>query len=419
MAEWRSRCAWGVASGWMVLCLASCEGEHRPYPNFIQQGDAASNVAPEHAEPALTPAPGASGSETIGEGARLPSPDTSTNGTSSSTPNLDVSKPAADAGARATPDGCDCSNSPAAPLCKITANGSAAQTCVECLSNADCLNVAAPRCDEQTGRCAACQSNTDCDRFSGKPYCIDSVDARCVECANDTHCADNPSGARCNMATNACVECVVDADCASPGASRCADNHCQPCANDSGGSHCGHIVRGTSVLGVCDTSGASGLCVQCTGTQSAVCGANVCGSLSKLCTARPAGTRSECSECVSDAECQVGLRCARGAFGAVDLGYSCYPLEQNGACPDSLFVVATRVTTIDGAVESLCMPRVTTCTAFLQSTQPCITNEDCGEVNLDDGRCSPSGICSLPCVSSIDCLSGSPSSGCTDGVCVF
>jgi hypothetical protein len=237
----------GHASGLALLCFASCEGEHRPYPNFIQQGDAASNVAPEHAEPALTPAPGASGSETIGEGARLPSPDTSTNGTSSSTPNLDVSKPAADAGARATPDGCDCSNSPAAPLCKITANGSAAQTCVECLSNADCLNVAAPRCDEQTGRCAACQSNTDCDRFSGKPYCIDSVDARCVECANDTHCADNPSGARCNMATNACVECVVDADCASPGASRCADNHCQPCANDSGGSHCGHIVRGTSV----------------------------------------------------------------------------------------------------------------------------------------------------------------------------
>src|SRR4029079_12821708 len=111
MADRNSRCGWGGASALVLLGLASCEGEHRPYStSFLQQGDAAPKMAAEHAEPALTPAPGMSSSETIGEGARLPNRDTSTTGTSSSTPSSDASKTAGDAGAGATPNACDCSN---------------------------------------------------------------------------------------------------------------------------------------------------------------------------------------------------------------------------------------------------------------------------------------------------------------------
>ena len=420
---WLSSVAYGAALG-MAMALLSCEGEHRPYPgNLLHQADAASSAAPERAEPALTPVAGTSTSETMGEGARLPSPDTSA-ADSSSTANPDVSKPTEDAGAAANASGCDCSNSPEAPLCKTTTEGNPAllNTCVECLSNADCANAAGPRCDQQTSRCSVCRGDGDCTSFPSKPICNNDGNGQCVACATDGDCATNPVGSRCNTVTNTCAECVVDGDCRTPGASRCADNRCQPCLNDASGSHCGHVASGNTVLGVCDPSGAAGVCVQCTGTQSDACGANICNSLTKVCSPFPAGTAGRCQPCISDANCSANNRCILETFGLTTLGYACLPLAQNGTCALTPFSGLTRVNTIDGAIEDVCLLRRTTCAAFdALQLQSCTADADCGESNLDDGRCINDANlgtrCSIPCSNGSDCPSNNDRS-CL-GACVF
>ena len=432
MAKRSSRRELAGASELIFLCLASCEGKHRPYPgDLLRQADAASETAPERAEPALTPAAGTSPSEAVGEGARLPSLDTSPAGSSPNTlnpevdtPNPEVSKPTEDAGAAANPIGCDCSNSPATPLCKTTTDGNPTllNTCVECLSSADCASAAASRCDQQTGRCSGCRGNGDCSSIAGKPICSDDGAAQCVECVVDTDCTNNPSSSKCNTVTNTCAQCVLDSDCPTPSASRCADNRCQPCVNDSGDSHCGHIASGNTVLGVCDTSGAAGVCVQCTGTQSAACGASICDSLARACSPFPAGTARICQTCISDASCPANDRCVLETFDLTTLGYACFPLAQNGTCGLTPFAGLTRVNTIDGAIEDVCLLRRTTCAAFnALELQSCTMDADCGETNLNDGRCVTDGSlgmrCSIPCSNGADCPSNDDRT-CL-GACVF
>jgi hypothetical protein len=421
MAE---RCFWSQRGGvlaLLLLCLASCEGEHRPYPtNLLRQGDASSDVVPEDAEPALTPVAGTSSSETIGDGTRLPTPDTSTTGTSASAPRPDASKTAGDAGAAATSNACDCSNNPATPLCKTATNASAAPTCVECLTNTDCVTAAAPRCDAQAGRCSGCRGNGDCSTIPGKPICR-ADDGQCVKCAVDADCTSDPAGPRCNTDTNTCSQCVVDSDCLTPTASRCGEGRCQPCVNDIAGSHCGHVASGNIVLGVCDTSGAAGECVQCTGTQSAACGASVCNSLTRGCTPFAAGSAGLCNECLSDAHCSATQRCVLETFGLTTLGYECFPMAQNGTCPLTPFSGLTSVNTIDGAIADVCLLRRTTCAAFEAfSLQSCVVDTDCGESNLADGRCLTGSLgtrCSIPCSNGADCPSNDDRT-CL-GACVF
>jgi hypothetical protein len=180
--------------------------------------------------------------------------------------------------------------------------------------------------------------------------------------------------------------------------------------NGGGGSHCGHIVSANTVLGVCDSSGAAGICVQCTGAQSSACGANICDSLAKVCSPFPAGTARICQPCISDANCAANSRCVLETFGQSALGYKCVPLAQNNACPLTPFSSLTRVNTIDGTVADACLLRRTTCTAFNEfSLRTCAVDADCGEPDLDDGRCitdsSLGTRCSIPCGNGTDCPS--------------
>jgi hypothetical protein len=215
------------------------------------------------------------------------------------------------------------------------------------------------------------------------------------------------------------VQCIVDGDCHSPGASRCVNNQCVACVNDNGGSHCGHILNGQTPLTVCDTSGAAGVCVQCTGKDRTACGANVCNSLTKVCSPFAVGSAGLCEDCVSDAHCPTNQRCVQESFGGATLGFSCFLLDAAGACPQTPFSGLTTVTTIDGDSEQACLLRRSTCAAFNQANnKPCTADTDCGEASIaNDGACDTnSGVCSLPCASGIDCPSGDNAS-CLGGVC--
>jgi hypothetical protein len=288
--------------------------------------------------------------------------------------------------------------------------------CVECQGNGDCAaDPARSKCNPSTGVCGGCTGDGDCASVNGKHACL-VAEARCVECTSAAQCTTNPNGPACNTATNTCVQCVVDGDCHSPDASRCVNNQCVACVNDAGGSHCGHVLNGSTVLGVCDTSGAAGVCVQCTGANRTACGANVCNSLTKVCSPFAVGSAGVCQDCVSDAHCAPTDRCVLETFAGTSLGYSCFHVRQGATCP-SPYAQASTATTIDGQSETVCSLRSSTCSALNQMFTPCTGDAECGEANLDDGRCSTS-MCSLPCTSGIDCPSGSPTA-CEDGVCLL
>jgi hypothetical protein len=292
--------------------------------------------------------------------------------------------------------------------------------CVQCTGNLDCAaDATKSRCDA-TGLCAGCRLASDCSVVAGKHACTGGNNGRCVECLNSTDCASNANGLACNTTNNTCVECVADTDCKTAGASRCVSNQCQACVNDGGGSHCGHITSGATALAVCDTSAgaAAGVCVQCTGTQRAACGANVCNSSTKVCSPFAVGSAGLCEDCVSDAHCPSTQRCVQETFGTSPLGFSCFPLAQAGDCPLTPFSGLTTVSTIDNPGQAMCLLRRTTCAGFNQANnKPCSINADCGEVNQDDGRCDiVGGVCTLPCTSGVDCPSGDNAS-CLGGVC--
>jgi hypothetical protein len=293
--------------------------------------------------------------------------------------------------------------------------------CVQCEDNGDCAgDPATSRCNAGTGLCSACQLDGDCNAIAGARACSGGANARCVECTSDAFCASNPNGRACNTTTNSCVECVTDAHCPGAGASRCLDNQCVPCVNDGGGSHCGHIVSGATVLGVCDVSAGAnaGVCVQCTGPQRAACGTFACNSQTKVCSPFQVGSASLCGDCVSDAHCPSTQRCALEQFDGSSLGqYSCFPVDQAGDCPQTPFAGLNTVSTIDGVSEALCLLRQTTCAGFNQAAnRNCTVDTDCGEDGLDDGRCDVAltGLCTIPCISGLDCPSGG---GCSGGSC--
>jgi hypothetical protein len=403
---------WTVALAGILAGAFACEGEYRPY-HRVGGADASPVPAPQIATPTLNPAPAAGAQPRVGdEPTNSPSPvaEALPDAPVVDAPQAGASAATGDAGAASAGD-CDCSRTPTTPFCRTTAEGNSSfpNTCVACLSNADCLDPT-PRCDQAVGQCSTCQANQDCASTAGKPICSGGPGAHCVECMLDADCTVSPAGSLCNTATNRCVRCIADADCPEATASRCADGQCQPCTNDGGDSHCGHVVNGNAVLGVCDEAGAVAVCVQCTGTQSAACGANICNSLTRACSPFPAGTAGTCQPCISDANCAANSRCVLETFGQSTLGYACVPLARENACPLTPFSGLTRVNTIDGAVADVCRLRRTTCAGFLGALQPCAVDSDCGEPNLDDGRCvdatgTGSLVCSIPCANGADCPS--------------
>ena len=167
-----------------LLVSIACEGEHRPY-SLVSGPDASFAGGPETAAPALVPGsspspsgmlddgaqqqPGRPPSGMLGDGSPLQPNPVSPPPSNAST--ADGSDQTVDAGPAPPAQNCDCSGTPATPLCKTAAGAPALSgTCVACLSNADCADPNAPRCDQQLGLCSTCLSNQDCVSVEGKTH---------------------------------------------------------------------------------------------------------------------------------------------------------------------------------------------------------------------------------------------------------
>jgi len=97
-------------------------------------------------------------------------------------------------------------------------------TCVECLSDGDCMSPTAARCDVGMGTCVACEDSAECAGHPGAEVCALSgaLSGRCVECtaADRTACGSNVCDSRMGTCTSTalgttglCQPCVSDAQC--------------------------------------------------------------------------------------------------------------------------------------------------------------------------------------------------------------
>jgi len=99
------------------------------------------------------------------------------------------------------------------------------QVRAECSSHEECWAIgdrSKTRCEMRSGRCVACETNQDCERFAqhrGVPYsrCRQRVCSTRDECGADIDCQD-PMKSNCALGRggdgqNICTSCVTDNDC--------------------------------------------------------------------------------------------------------------------------------------------------------------------------------------------------------------
>jgi hypothetical protein len=306
--------------------------------------------------------------------------------------------------------------------------------CAQCLSDRSCLEADAPYCDtDGTHGCVGCLKDEQCPH--GK-VCDANAHA-CVECSADSDCSD-PKKPQCNANTcsactsqsactgrdgfgscdqekgsatlGQCVQCLVHSDCNNPTPQCNAKRQCVPCSGDDAACT---GRDGTTVCDLDDWSSKKGTCVQCTGEEYAPCKVGsteyVCDSLNRTCSTDVAHKKAAtgvCGSCISDAECQTGMKCVDMQFGspAKDVGWFCQWEESatgagapGGTCANArpffktspLLQSDPEVVSIDRENVTICTLAVSTCPAFIDFRSAAI---DCNTGTaqspvLDDGRC--------------------------------
>jgi hypothetical protein len=313
------------------------------------------------------------------------------------------------------------------PLCDA-----ATRKCVGCLSDVECNAADASRCSPVNHTCIGCNADVQCEGGAlcrvGDGLCVQCLDdaacsannqrcdlrsGSCIECLTNADCTGNANGPVCKTveddgpaSLNTCIACLNNADCTSAAASRCERNQCQPCTVNA---DCNGIPGPPNNSPyVCDTSGATGRCEQCTSTDFDRCATNgaarVCDSRgTPVCTELLTGTADLCEPCIADAQCGPGQLCVEQTFGPDNspIGFFCFARDTNGACP-----VAERPyvspklgsASIDGVPGTVCGLRLTTCPGVrdLALSTPCTADADCGAADLDDGICFRD-TCNVPC----------------------
>jgi hypothetical protein len=308
--------------------------------------------------------------------------------------------------------------------------------CVACLGDDDC---SAGVCTE-SGACVACEENGDC--ASGEVCYLDADDAgnnacvTCVEgegCAPDTVCVvdeGDPSANVCaecggdgdcdgvcdeggdsDPSNNVCVGCLEDADCTDATASTCntSTNTCEACATND---DCTGIADGE----VCDTSGASGVCVECLVGEEGACSSGECDPDTNECVSRTTGTKMACEQCSADDECAPYHHCVPMDFAGSAHGNYCLKVESAGCTQP--FLIGETKTSLGGVDALFCTlnENLTTCEALADleagatdQCDPSATDLDaeCGDPSLADGLCRKVGVidnkCTYECELGRDC----------------
>src|SRR5690606_9347721 len=106
--------------------------------------------------------------------------------------------------------GCETSADCAGGVCDPTT-----EQCVACLENADCAEVAAPRCESNV--CKGCLDADDCAHFEDEALC-DPESGACVACRGSEDCDGNV----CHPHTKTCTDLPVR-----------QKHACEPCQHDA------------------------------------------------------------------------------------------------------------------------------------------------------------------------------------------
>ena len=279
-----------------------------------------------------------------------------------------------------------------------------------------------------------CDSNQDCEfGFCKKPEqvcqcdlgqhqceqrCLDSSDAQfcsgCSPCPTDergtnTCSADGmcsisctPPFQRCSAPNcpRLCVECSKNENC-SEDAPLCLDHECKGCELDDDCS----AFPSKPICG-------GGKCVQCLESRALLCQGNACDPASNTCTQTKIRSQADCHPCLSDTECERGSACVKMNFGGPELaGGYCLTKFTGSTCQRPYPVRVSKVSLSTGLSAEYCSisEDILTCKSLLDWGSTCRRekDDDCGLVNLEDGKCRlmrGTYRCSHACSTEDDCV---------------
>ena len=266
---------------------------------------------------------------------------------------------------------------------------------------------------------------TDCT--GATPVCNEDT-MECVECVVPGDCASRDPRTMCS--DNVCVECTDNSQCMTPEEPVCATEGamaglCVPC--DGGPGQCDGILDGETALGICDISGDTGVCVECTeATADTACGDFSCNPATNTCTETERGDVLDCGRCVSDTECdmEAGFRCVPMNFmGTARPDGYCLKLSSEGC--ERPYLTAVIDESLSGEPEAMYCgidQATTTCDAVraLRESREC-PGGDAGACADAGARCEMVGLanerCTYTCGSPDDCLGAGSGATCAGDYC--
>ena len=246
---------------------------------------------------------------------------------------------------------------------------------------------------------------------------------RCVECLNDTDCADENTAKTCDttpgangLPLNRCVQCVGDAQCTTQAVNKTCDRRPSGMTMIPAGN-CVACIDSTQ----CPTGGT------CTNGQCFV----PCGTVMNGCTTNPTGnnicdaTNNRCVDCLNDTDCSVETE---NKFCDTSLNTAGLPRNACEQC-----VVDSNCPAGNVCIDNECEPSCTTdaqcardsgnnptpfCNPTIKICAECATDAHC-MTQMNQPYCSAEGSCE-ECTTDAHCSSQPTTPFCrlTDNNCV-
>ncbi len=272
------------------------------------------------------------------------------------------------------------------PICNTTAN-----TCVQCLSNADC-GGRTPICNTTTRTCQPCAMDSQCSGATPACATTGSNSGACVQCTASNQSQCTPTMGVCNTETNRCVRCNTNADCS--GTTPVCDTASRTCRACRANTEC------SGATPACATAGTrAGACVQCT-TASAM----ACTGMTPVCN----NDANRCVQCNASSDCS-------GATPVCDLPTrTCRPCMRDAECSGATPACATTGTSIGRCVQctmantGACRAPTGVCHVEASRCVQCNANSDCAG---DTPICELSTRTCRRCMTDMDCGGDTPACG--------